>query len=185
MFAWATESKALSAVVMSATTFCFVSHSLCQKSKKINTLHMVSYLGSEPFPRKRGDQFDLLTTDSKKQRGICLSAFWCRWSGSNRYGIATTGFWVQHVCQFHHTGIFNWTSVIITQNRVFVKSFLSIFEKKFDTMTCSAMEPYRQIVFSRRRVSYFKTKNPSRLRWIFGAGNQIRTDDPTFAKQTR
>ena len=31
---------------------------------------------------------------------------WCRWSGSNRYGIATTGFWVQHVYQFHHTGTF-------------------------------------------------------------------------------
>ena len=29
---------------------------------------------------------------------------WCRWPGSNRYGVATTGFWVRHVCQFHHTG---------------------------------------------------------------------------------
>ena len=30
---------------------------------------------------------------------------WCRWRGSNPHGIATTGFWVQHVCQFHHTGV--------------------------------------------------------------------------------
>ena len=29
---------------------------------------------------------------------------WCRWRGSNPHGIATTGFWVQHVCQFHHSG---------------------------------------------------------------------------------
>ena len=31
---------------------------------------------------------------------------WCRKRGSNPHGIATTGFWVQHVCQFHHSGIF-------------------------------------------------------------------------------
>ena len=35
-----------------------------------------------------------------------LSYFlWCRWPDSNRHGIATGGFWVHYVCQFHHTGI--------------------------------------------------------------------------------
>ena len=29
---------------------------------------------------------------------------WCRWPDSNRHGIATGGFWVHYVCQFHHTG---------------------------------------------------------------------------------
>lgn len=29
---------------------------------------------------------------------------WCRWWGSNPHGVATTRFWVLHVCQFHHTG---------------------------------------------------------------------------------
>ena len=29
---------------------------------------------------------------------------WCRKWGSNPHGIATTGFWVPHVCQFHHSG---------------------------------------------------------------------------------
>ena len=29
---------------------------------------------------------------------------WCRWRGSNPHPVARTGFWVQHVCQFHHTG---------------------------------------------------------------------------------
>ena len=31
--------------------------------------------------------------------------FWCRWWESNPHGITTTGFWVQRVCQFHHTCI--------------------------------------------------------------------------------
>ena len=30
---------------------------------------------------------------------------WCRWPDSNRHGIATGGFWVHYVCQFHHTGL--------------------------------------------------------------------------------
>ena len=29
---------------------------------------------------------------------------WCRWPESNRHGIATGGFWVRYVCQFHHSG---------------------------------------------------------------------------------
>ena len=30
---------------------------------------------------------------------------WCRWPDSNRHGVATGGFWVHYVCQFHHTGM--------------------------------------------------------------------------------
>ena len=40
----------------------------------------------------------------QKSEQALLAPTRCRWSGSNRYGITTTGFWVQRVCQFHHTG---------------------------------------------------------------------------------
>ena len=32
---------------------------------------------------------------------------WYRWWDSNPHGVATNGFWVRHVYQFHHTGIFD------------------------------------------------------------------------------
>ena len=33
---------------------------------------------------------------------------WCRWWDLNPHDIATNGFWVRHVCQFHHIGIWLW-----------------------------------------------------------------------------
>ena len=32
--------------------------------------------------------------------------FWCRKRDLNPHPVARTGFWVQHVCQFHHSGIY-------------------------------------------------------------------------------
>ena len=29
---------------------------------------------------------------------------WCRWPDSNRHAVASGGFWVHYVYQFHHTG---------------------------------------------------------------------------------
>ena len=33
-----------------------------------------------------------------------VNATWCRWGDSNPHGVATGGFWVRYVYQFHHTG---------------------------------------------------------------------------------
>ena len=55
--------------------------------------------------------------------------FWCRWPDSNRHGVATGGFWVHYVCQFHHTGkgAFLQQKILYTnpyqKSRVFIRFF--------------------------------------------------------------
>ena len=50
--------------------------------------------GQNLFHARRGGRFDEHDPNGKKaRRGRVLSLlFWCRWSGSNRHGIATTRF---------------------------------------------------------------------------------------------
>ena len=85
---------------------------------------------NSPSPARKGmfagetlAGFPLLFNNPRCRRAICetnrkgtnqkrtskwMSSFdWCRWWDSNPHGVATNGFWVRHVYQFHHTGIFD------------------------------------------------------------------------------
>ena len=50
-----------------------------------------------------------------------VTLLWCRWPDSNRHGIATGGFWVHYVCQFHHTGKY---LTLLLYNILLIKSRL-------------------------------------------------------------
>ena len=65
-------------------------------------------------------------TSLKKALTIASAFFWCRWPESNRHGIATGGFWVRYVCQFHHSGVYKiYYQNIIAHFHSYVNSFLN------------------------------------------------------------
>ena len=70
-------------------------------TKEVNHENVAWILGFRH--RKRGRNLDVSFLSSKFRP---LST-WCRWPDSNRYGVATGGFWVHYVYQFHHTGLWN------------------------------------------------------------------------------
>ena len=70
---------------------------------KISSKRSKNFIVHSTISFKRCVAFSIINTKTTSNKLVVFC--WCRWSGSNRYGIATTGFWVQHVCQFHHTGV--------------------------------------------------------------------------------
>ena len=94
---------------------------------------------------------------------------WCRWPDSNRYGIATGGFWVHYVCQFHHTGV--WTLFIIHDlrekiKRKFIKpqkyliiyqiSVFILFYSEKIIFNSNTVAKYSKIIYNSMRIGIFK-----------------------------
>ena len=72
----------------------------------------------------------------KKSTDKSQCFFKCRWSGSNRYGIATTGFWVQRVCQFHHTGVCIWHEQYYSIHKNKMQEFFANKNKSMKFLDC-------------------------------------------------
>ena len=73
---------------------------------------------------------------------------WYRWSGSNRHGIATTGFWVRHVCQFHHTGM--WTDILYYN----IKQKSSVIYKKISFLQKNIKHCQKQYTTDAKKTTY-------------------------------
>ena len=90
-----------------------------------------------PLPFTTLRSLCLLKTGSWKAKNPSTRlGFWCRKRGSNPHGIATTGFWVQHVCQFHHSGVYFVDFSILSHLKQKIKSFWKIIylcRKNFKT----------------------------------------------------
>ena len=101
-----------------------------QKTKNRSAFRRSSRLCLYPYPCTKKDilligrQSNIKTTLNPKNK-LGPASRWCRKRGSNPHGIATTGFWVQHVCQFHHSGVYN--GDIISQALKKCNSFFNIF----------------------------------------------------------
>ena len=68
------------------------------RNKSIGLLQISSFM-------KERVQYGKASYIEKKQIPcICHLFFWCPRPDSNRHGIATDGFWVRCVYQFHHSG---------------------------------------------------------------------------------
>ncbi len=101
---------------------------------------------------------------------------WCRWWESNPHGLAPTGFWVQRVCQFHHTGFLYPLSLPhsykITYGAVICALLLCIKEtcRKF-IVSPVIMEAITAFIFSVARLIRTVTKNLILFHFTFHNNN--------------
>ena len=107
--------------------------------------------------------------------------FWCRWPGSNRYGIATTGFWVQHVCQFHHTGKYYWLIILYVPRKININ-----FNKKSNTTKRKKhLYFYKCFVVTRTRIVKQAWRFASQISYFMSLSalplaNRLKMDDYEF-----
>ena len=87
-------------------------------------------------------------------------SFWCRWWESNPHGITTTGFWVQRVCQFHHTCMLSSTTLLLYY--IFFKNaslFLNFFKLIDVLIKNTLLVPQKCVLFKLNYADFFSLLN--------------------------
>ena len=81
-------------------------------------------------PSARGFKSLFFQTIKNQSPHICVNSdFWCRRRDLNPYGIATNGFWVRHVCQFHHSGEYHLHIILYLYKKI--KNYIKFKKQKF------------------------------------------------------
>ena len=89
-------------------------------------------------------------------------SFWCRRWDLNPYPLARTGFWVRHVCQFHHFGMYFNSFSILHKNGSRCKRKDEFFLK---ICFCERKNFADKELWERRKCLFYEQQ--SGMRWPF------------------